>query len=458
MSPRSRTVLLTLLAAATAGAQDVSVTSTTLAQMWKQDTPGFSKASYLPATEFLGIDASRVGTDALSLHFFGWGTTDLQDASSLGGKNRGNLTYGYAQYDFAQANAQIKAGRFSINQGVGMEVVDGIAARTDLKHGFYVSGFFGAPVVFKNESGDNQRDVAFQRDIIVGARLGWRFAMMGEVGVDFLQEGSQAAKDIPQTPDYTRRQLGVDLKIAPWSFMDVSGRTVFNIANRPDALPGEKNSDIAEHDYAATFRLHPTLALTGTYVERNFNAYYAGTTLPSLFNIHEKGALKTTGATLTWTPVDGLQILPDYKRIERDLYGTTNRAGLDLRYHFTASHVLAGMGYHAIKAFDVVAVDAFTPSFSLSHQEARAWAMYENGALALSLDAIQFHYQDADLNPNLKGKNSESQVVGSVGYQFLANLKLSADLSVQSSPLYGRQTMGLLRLDYRFGFAGKGGK
>lgn len=458
MSPRHRTVLLALLAAATASAQDVTVTSTTMAQAWKGATPGFDNANYLPATEFLGIDATRVGDDHISLHLFGWGMTDLKDQSVIGGKSQGDLTYGYAEYDFDQANAQVKAGRFSVNQGVGTEVVDGFSARTDLKHGFYVSAFFGAPVVFKNYSDNSQHDLGFQQDILFGARLGWRFAMMGEIGVDYLQDGSQAAKNIPQTPDYTRKQVGLDVKIAPWSFLDFSGRSVFDVNARPDALPGNENSSIAEHDYAATFRILPSLALTGNFVERNFNAYYAGTTLPSLFNINEKGMLRSTGASLTWTPLDGLQIIPDVKRIDRELYGTTTRAGAEARYSWTAQHILTGLAYHKVNAFDVVSVDAFTPSFSLTHSESRVWAMYENGAFSASLDGIRFHYSDVLANPSLHGKAIESQIVGSVGYQIRANLKVSADLSVADTPLYDKQTLGLLRLEYRFGFAGKGGK
>lgn len=460
MKRHTHVALLAALVAATACAQDVNVYSTTIGQMWKQDTNGFDKSNFLPATEFLGIDATKVGSDKLSLHLYGWGYADLQDPSTIGGKNGGNLTYGYLQYDFDQANAQIKAGRIVVNQGIANEQVDGVFARTDLKNGFTVSAFAGVPVIYKNLSDNTQSQIAWQRDVIVGARLSWRYAKLGEIGVSYLQDGTNATvpQTTPATPNYMRQQVGVDLGLTPWDFLAVNGRTVFDVQSRPAAQPGSENSSIAEHDYSATAKVASSLSFTGTYVERNFNAYYAGTTLPSLFNMNEKGMLTATGLAMTWTPLDGLQISPDVKRTDRELYGDTTRAGADFRYSIASMHLLLGAGYHHTNAYRVVSVDANTPSFSLSHGEERAWAIYENGAFSASLDAIRFHYGDASANPSLNGKAVESQIIGSLGYQAMANLKVSGDLSVADTPLYQKQVMGLVRIEYRFGFAGKGGK
>ncbi|MBL0311810.1 MAG: hypothetical protein IPP78_03655 [Holophagaceae bacterium] len=74
--------VLATLVSASAWAQEVNVYSTTMAQVWKQETPGFDKATYTPATQFLGIDATKLGSDALSLHLYGWGMADLADQSS----------------------------------------------------------------------------------------------------------------------------------------------------------------------------------------------------------------------------------------------------------------------------------------------------------------------------------------------------------------------------------------
>ena len=460
MKHTTQVALLATLMAATASAQDVTVTSTTLAQDWKQDTPGFTKASLAPITEFLAIDASKLGSDKLSMHLYGWGMKDMQDQSALGGKSAGNLTYGYLQYSFDRANAEIKAGRFTVNQGVGNEQVDGVAARTDLKGGFYVSAFGGTPVIFKNLSNMPQSDLTLQRDIIFGARLAWRIPKSGELGLSYLEDGSTPGSNLPtQTVDYTRRQVGADLRFSCSSYFDFSGRTVFDVANHPAVLPGaDARPKIAEHDYQATVRFSDTLTATGNFVERNFYAYFAGSTLPSLFNMNEKGLFRATGGNVTWGVTTGLQVVADIRRTERELYGNTTRAGADLRYKFGSANLMVGAGYHKVNAFHVQMVDEQVAAFSLTHSEERAWAIYEKGNFSASLDGIVFHYTDAEINPSLNGKGTETQLVGSLGYKLGEALKVSGDLSMADTAFYSKQVMGLVRLEYRFGFASKGGK
>ena len=461
MKPSTHVALLAVLVCASASAQDINVYSTTLAQVWKQDTPGFDKSSYAPATQFLGIDANKLGTDAVSLHLYGWGSTDLRDQSSPNGKAAGNLTYGYLQYTFEHANAELKAGRFTVNQGVGTEQVDGLAARTDLKGGFSCSFFAGKPVLFKNLGSLDQQQIDLQRDFMFGARFAYRLSRMGEIGVSYLQDGSTPAKDLPVPvllADYTRKQVGVDLTLSPCAFIDFSGRTVFEVAGHYDPNPAPDPSRIAEHDYNARFRVLETLSLTGTFVQRDFRNYYAGSTLPNLFNMNEKGEFRATGASATWAPLGNLQVVTDVRRTSRELYGDTTRFGTDLRYTFPAQHVLAGVGYHKVNAFDVKLVDIQSVAFSLSHSELRAWVMCEKGAYSASFDAIRFHYEGAERNPNLNGKSVESELIGSLGYQLSSSFKLSGDLSLSDTPVYQKQVMGLLRAEYRFGFTGKGGK
>ncbi|NTV73960.1 MAG: hypothetical protein HGA66_07110, partial [Holophaga sp.] len=121
-------------------------------------------------------------------------------------------------------------------------------------------------------------------------------------------------------------------------------------------------------------------------------------------------------------------------------------------------HLVLGGGYHKVNAFKVKLVDSLTPAYSVSHSEMRAWAMYEKGAFSASLDAIRLHYGGAYQDPNLNHKAIESEIVGSLGYQATKNFKISGDMSFADTPLYKKQVMGLLRADFRFGFAGKGGK
>jgi hypothetical protein len=442
-------------------AQDVAFSTTSIAQAWTTKTPGFSDTTQVPLTEFVGVDATKLGgKEALSFHMYGWGMADLGDQSYIGGKHTGDLTYGYLQYDFKQANAQIKAGRIIVNQGLGPMALDGVEARTDLRYGFMVSAFAGTPVVFKNYSNNNQYFVAYQQDISFGGRFAWRTAKLGEIGVSYLQDGSHPAAGltVPQPVDYTRKQLAADVKLDPCAFLDVAGRTVLNVASDQITVPGTDPSRIAEHDYKATAKVNEKISITGTYVERNFFSYYAGSTLPSLFNQDEQGTFKATGASLVWAALANLQIVGDVRRSERTSYGDATRAGGEARYTFTNAHVVAGAAYHQVNADDVLPVNAQFAAYSLSHSEERVWVMADRGAYSASLDMIRLHYDDADANPNLHGQSIESAIVGSLGYKAKDNLRLSADLSVEDNALTKSQVMALLRVQYTFGLAAKGGK
>jgi hypothetical protein len=461
MKHRTRLALLVTLVTGTAMAQDVTFSSNSFVQAWSPKTPGISQSTAFPVTEYVGVDVAKLdGKDALSLHVYGWGMADLGEQTYIGGKNTGNLTYGYLQYDFKQANAQVKAGRFTVNQGLGPAPLDGFEARTDLVHGFMVSAFAGTPVVFKNYSANDQNQVGYQQDFMYGGRLGWRAAKVGELGVSFLQDGLHSAQNLstPQPVDYTRKQVAGDLKLVPFSFLDVTGRTVLNISQNQIIAPNTSPSRMAEHDYKATAKLNEALALTGTYVERNFFSYYAGTTLPSLFKQNEQGMFKATGASLVWTAVPGLQLVGDVRRTDRASYGTSTRAGVDARYNLTDKHVLVGAGYHRINADAAQSVNPLFPSYSLSHSEMRAWVMADRGSYSGSLDVIRLQYTDADNNPNLNGQSAETAVVASLGYKVKDNLRVSGDLSDESNALYKNQVMALLRVTYQFGLAVKGGK
>jgi len=281
LKPRGSVAVLALLASASGWSQDVSVYGMTLAQVWKAETPGFSQATYAPATQYLGIDASDVVMERLSLHLFGWGRADLADPSSYGGKTGGDLAYGYLQYRFPTANAELKAGRFSVASSSGIEQINGVSGRADLKGGFTVSAFAGQPVLYDTalQTQAAKDDYEFQRNWIAGARVGLRIPKVGEFGLSYLQDGQNAAKDlpIPSATDYTRRHVGFDLRIAAHAAVDFSGKTVLDVAKHADTA--DQPSKIAEHDYTLSVKALEELAFAGTYVERNYRAYFAGTNL-----------------------------------------------------------------------------------------------------------------------------------------------------------------------------------
>lgn len=467
MRQRTSVALLALLMSAGAWGQDVSVYGTSMAQMWKSETPGFDKATMAPFTQFVGIDATNLGTERLSFHLFGWGRADLADQSAYqglsGGKSSGDLSAGYLQYRMPYANAEIKAGRLTVGSTSGVEHLDGVSAKADLRGGFTISAFGGQPVLYRNalRTPAEKNDYEFQRNWIAGARLGLRIARFGEIGVSYLQDGQNAAKDlpIPSTTDYTRRHLGVDLRISPAAAVDFNGRTVMDVAKHAATPAGQAEpSKVAEHDYALALRMAEQWSLAGTFTERNYRAYYAGTNVLSIFNPKEIGKFNAYGAALTYGSAAALQVVVDYKGTKRELTGKANRIGADVRYAISGKHLATGFGFHKVSADDVKTplLGGTTVAYGLSHSEVRAWMMHEKGKMSLSLDGIVYTFDDKK-NPNLNGKSSMFEVVGSLGYQATTNVKVSGDLSFGANPEVKKEVRGLLRAEYRFGGA-KGGK
>lgn len=460
MKFRSSAVLLATLASAAWG-QEVKVYGTTLAQLWTQEATGFDKKTFTPATQFLGVDATGLGTDALSVHLFGWGRADLGDQSRFEGKTGGELTFGYVTYRRAEGNLELQAGRFAVNQGVAIEQVDGASGRVDLVGGFTVSGFFGKPVLYKTMDLATQDEYELQRDLIFGGRVGKRFARFGEIGVSFVQDGTTAAKYLPTANqvDFTRRQVAGDLRFTPFTALSLTGRTVYDVAhhiNYPPGVTEANRSRVAEHDYALGLRFTNAFRVDATYVQRNFRAYYAGTNMPSLFNQYEPGRFQSQGFAATIGSAASWEGVLDFKRTDRESYGQANRFGGELRWRAKNGGWQSGLGYHRVNADDAKVTGVLLTSYGLSYNEIRAWLMFEKNKFSASLDGIHHSFDDKN-NPNLNGKTSVYEVVGSAGYQLGTNFRLSADLSAGATPVLKNETRFLLRAEFRFGMASKGG-
>jgi hypothetical protein len=118
--------------------------------------------------------------------------------------------------------------------------------------------------------------------------------------------------------------------------------------------------------------------------------------------------------------------------------------------------VLVGVGAHVVNADPAKTVDPAAPYKSISHREARVWTMVNKGRFTASLDGIVQHYEGD--NPYLAGMRIVYEAVGSMGFQATTNMKVSGDISYGSNPVAKHETRGLLKAEYRFGTAKKGGK
>jgi hypothetical protein len=347
-----------------------------------------------------------------------------------------------------------------VNQGVAIEQVDGGSFRADLINGFTISAFGGVPVSYSTIDRASQKEYEYQRDNIFGGRLGKRFSHFGEVGLSYVQEGSTSARYLYSDyipTDYTHRQVAADFLFTPNATINLSGRTVVDVAPRLDPPDGAPNdtSRIAEHDYSLGVKVTDLFHLTGSYTQRNFQAYYAGTNLPSLFNPYELGCFRALGLSATIGTPSSWEAVIDVKKTNRDSYGRSTRFGGEVRHHLGNLGVQYGLGAHRVIAEDVPISGVLITLYGISYNEARLWMMYGKDRLSVSFDGIM---QEFDNRNNLTGRTSLHEMVGSVGYQVTPTFKVSGDLSYGTTPTLDQQTVTMVRMDYRFGMAGKEGK
>jgi hypothetical protein len=428
--------LLVLLLPNICQAVDLGVNGTTIVRFEQRSFPGFSKERVTPATQYLGIDADKLGNDNLSFHFYGWGRVDLDQRSTTEKSPDSDLSYGYFDYRFPLADGAIRAGRFFLYEGVAAEQLDGAYARTDLAKGLTFSAYAGAPVLVDSAS-------KTKGDFIGGGRVSYRVAGIMELGASGLHEGRVLLdKFTGATSD--RQLVGGDIWLSPHRTIELTGRSTLNAA-----LGG-----IAEHSYLLTFRPIAPLTLSGEYNENHLKYYFTFTnTLSSVFNPLTGRAnrslfdstsgdvFKSYGASATYVIAKPLEITADYRHYDRDSVGNSDRFGGELRLILLDNKLRAGASYHRLDATS--AINSF--------HEMRGYVLADWGMVMGSVDAINDLYDD-----KIFGKKSAYEVQGSLGFRVLPNVALSGDVSYGQNPQFQEEVKGLVRLTFNYNTAKKG--
>ncbi|MBI5656318.1 MAG: hypothetical protein HZC44_05645 [Geobacter sp.] len=375
--------LLSLMLPGFAFAADLNVDGTTLLRIEERSAPGFSKQTVAPATQFLGIDATDVGAKGLSFHLYGWGRADLADKSAGDEKTDANLTYGYVKYRKGFPNAALigKAGRFFVFEGIINEQVDGAQAQLILPQGFTLSAFGGVPVKLDRSSNT-------KGDLIGGGRLGFRYGGIIDVGLSGLHERN-AYLDTMARAD--RQLVGGDIWIAPHRMVDITGRSSYN-------------------------------ATTEDFAESSSN-----------------DNMKSYGGSLTYSAFKPIEIFVEYKHFKRDVTGSADKFGGEIRASLLDGALNPGFGYRRVSSSSTGSIP--------SYNEIRAFASYAKGAYSASVDFItdlydkQFYGTDSDYAYELSG---------SLGYRISPVVHLSGDLSYGANPDYKDQVKGLVRLTFSY--------
>lgn len=414
---------------------DISVDSTSIVRFERRDVSGASRQDIFPATQFLGLDVENLGDGNLSAHIYGWGRADLGDRSFNNDRFNGSITYGYLQYRFKEANADVRAGRFFVHEGIVNEQVDGAGFHTDLPLGFGLSAFGGATVRTAHlygETSDGKGDALF------GGRLNYRYKGLLELGVSGVYEGN--APTLKNFSNGNHRLVGGDVWLSPFRMVELFGHTSYNPETRR----------VAEHSYLLNIKPLKGLVLTGEFNEQRFLSFFNAsalfTSLPT-FNPNDKS--RSTGAAASYEISKGVELSADYKHYTREL-GNADRFGGNARLSFLNNALRCGLGYHYLRASSGFAING-TPS--ASYHELRGYAMHDTKGYFAALDLLGYIFKEKVFN-----ESAAWEALGSLGYHITPALALSGDVSYGRNPEFDEEFKGLLRLTYNMTFTALGGK
>jgi hypothetical protein len=419
---------------------EVSVDATSMVRFEQRDY-GYKK-DYSPATQFIGVDANKLADGNLSLHLYGWGRGEMRDKSYNSDVAAGSLTYAYLRYRFNHANADIRAGRFFVHEGIVNEHVDGVSARTDLPFGFGVSAFGGAPVHTQklyNENSDGKGDG------IAGGRLNYRYKGILELGASGVYEGTP-----PVLTNYAysgHRLLGGDAWFSPIKQFEIMGHTSYN----PEA------DRVAEHTYLLNVKPLKHLVLTGEFNEHREQSFLYSWAMFSKSRLNPNELSRSIGGSISYEFAKSFEVAADYKHYTRNKVnsdteggGNADRFGGEAKFSFLDHSARAGLAYHYLRASDGFAIKG-TPS--ASYHEVRGYAMHDTKSYFAAVDAIGYIF-----NKDIYNEGSAWETMLSLGYHITPNLALSGDISYGRNPQFTEELKGLVRLTYNMTLDCKGGK
>lgn len=419
-------------------AADVTVDSSTLLGIGARNVSGASKENLLPATQFLGLSAEKLANGNLSLHLYGWGRTDLADNSYNNDKNIGSLTYGYLQYRFNQANANIRAGRFFVREGIVNEQVDGISSHTDLPMGFGLSAFGGATVHTAHLKGENSDG---KGDLLYGGRANYRFKGLLEVGLSGVFESEAPALVNPAAGNFAGnyRRVGGDIWITPVKSIDIIGHSSYN----------PETGQFAEHSYLLNVKHGRKLVLTGEFNQQRDRSYLFAWTMFSATLLNPNDKSGSAGLSASYEVSKNLEVAADYKHYTRE-FGSADRFGGEARINYKDNSIRSGIGYHYLNAGQGFAIGV---NPSASYHELRCYTMRDTKSYIVAIDILGDFFRD-----KIYGKNNAWEATTSLGYHITPTMTLSGDFSYGRNPNFTEEVKALLRLTYNMNYSGTGGK
>lgn len=370
-------------------------------------------SNLLPLYEYLDFSVQNLGTESVSVHFGGWLRYDLRD-DTFGKNKNSDLQYGYVSYARKTGNAVVNLGRVMVFEGVAAERVDGIYARTDVKGGFGIAAFGGAPVETNINLPGN--------DTIYGGRISHQYAGLYTIGASYLKEDKNS--------DTFREEAGVDLWIRPVNKVELSGRSSYNT----------QTTGWMENSYYLILGPFDKLRVNAEASWINYEDYFSAATNNALKlspggPLDPREKLNILGPELFYAINNNWAVSADYKKYEYDIAGSANFYGARASYTMPKSFS-AGISLHRM--------DGDTDR--LKYDEYRIYAAKRIDKMNIAVDLLDVNYKE-DIN-NVSNAYSAALAAG---YDMTQKLKLGADVEYSKNPDFDKDVRIFLKLIYRFG-------
>jgi hypothetical protein len=419
----SVSLFLPALTAGPAAAADLTLASKTYGLFYQREYPGRTE-SYAPLYEYLSLDAANLAGKPYSMHFYGWGRVDLGDDSGSGSTS-GEIGSFYLEYQHPEGNAQAKLGRFFLTEGAAMMILDGAFVKATSPVGLGLSLYGGVPVEYTILDNGVKGGSS-----VYGGRVFYVTPGVFEIGATYLKENGNflEGKDL--------ELWGGDLWLRVWKPVELTGQYTYN----------QEMSETASQRYAVRVVPSPTFDITVGYEQYTYKGLFQAALnpafLPPSANINDK--VKAFFGVFNWEFVPQWTLVVADKELDHDLSnpGNANRLEVGVRYAYNDRKDTAGLSAAFVSADQAVN----------EYQEYRGFATYSPGKIRLTLDALTQRYEQ-----EIAGEKSQTQVVATAGYQLLASLQLSGNLTYTESPSFQEDWAGLIRVNYDFGTS-TGGK
>jgi len=410
------TLLLPLLFAGTAPAADLSVSSKTYGLLYERERAGGQKDRYAPLYEYLSADAANLGGKPLSFHFYGWGRVDLGEDSGSGSTS-GEVGSIYLEYLHPEGNAQAKLGRFFLTEGAAMEIIDGAFVKATTPVGLGISLYGGVPVEYSILNNTSAGDSLY------GGRVFFVRPGFVEIGASYLKENGsfQEGKD--------RELVGGDLWLRVAPPVELTAQAAYN----------REVSEMASQRYAVRIVPGATFDISAGYESYTYKGLFQPALNPAFVSpsVDNNDKVQTIFGIVDWAFIPGWTLEVAGKNIRHDKSdpGDANRGEVGVRYTYNDKKDVAGLSAAFVSADQA----------KNEYQEYRGFASYSPSKLRVTLDALTQRYKE-----EINGKKNQYQVVATAGYQVLASLQLSGNVTYTQSPNFQEDWAGLIRVNYDF--------